>query len=33
MVRDIMKMVEIELDGETKSFRITKMDAFSGVIL
>lgn len=33
MVRDIMKMVEIELDGETKSFRITKMDAFSGAYL
>ena len=33
MVRDIMKMVEFEIGGEMKSFRITKMDAFSGSYL
>ena len=32
-MREIMKNLELELDGETKYFRITKMDAFSGAYL
>lgn len=32
-MRDIVKNIEIELDGETKTFRLTKMNAFDGAYL
>lgn len=32
-MREIMKTVEFELEGENKSFRLTKMNAFDGAYL